>query len=218
MKFIAPLTPNFNKYTNWSPQKFDELIAPIYEMMCESKTFRNVLCHRDLWQSNLLYKFERNVNDGIDYTKPVECVLFDYQICRYLPPIVDVVGLISVSTRLEHRNQFYCRYLRYYYDALTRELDEFRIDVSKELSWDELMRSWKELKLLPLAISAVCIPLISLSSEIVLSLKTDDPARYMRTMTVNRHELILEYMEKDPEYKEIVLEGFSELLDCMFLE
>lgn len=211
------MTPNFAKYKNWSEKKFNELIAPIYEMMMSSNTFRNVLCHRDLWQSNLVYKFERNnIDDKIDYSKPIECVLIDYQICRYLPPIVDVIGLISVSTRLEHRKQYYDHYLRYYYDALTRELNEYNIDVSNEISWTEFLRTSKELRLLPLAITAVCIPLTTLSSEILLSLKSENPERYSRTMTVNRHELIIEYMEKDAEYKEIVMESFSELLDCMF--
>ncbi|KAG4070806.1 hypothetical protein HA402_011032 [Bradysia odoriphaga] len=216
VKFIAPLTPNFAKYRDWSTQKFDKLIAPIYEMMLESTKYRNVLCHRDLWQSNLVYKFERNVNDNIDQSKPIECVLIDYQICRYLPPVVDVIGLISVSTRLEHRKQYYGRYLRYYYDTLVKELNEYKIEASNELSWEEFVQSSIELKLLPLAINAVCIPLTTLSSEILLSLKTENPARYMRTMTVNRHEFILEYMEKDAEYKEIVMESYSELLDCMF--
>lgn len=185
-------------------------------MMLASKKYRNVLCHRDLWQSNLVFKFERNVDDKIDYTKPMECVLVDFQICRYLPPIVDVIGLISVSTRLEHRKQFYLRYLQFYHDALTRELIEHNIDAAKELSWEEFLESWNELKMLPLVINCVCRPLTTLSSDILLSLKTQNPERYMSTMTVNRHEFILEHMEKDAEYKEIVLETYGELLDCMF--
>lgn len=185
-------------------------------MMLESKTFRNVFCHRDLWQSNFLFKFERNVDDKIDYSKPIECVLIDYQICRYLPPVVDVIGLISVSTRLAHRKQFYPHYLRYYYDALTKELMKYKIDASNVLSWTEFLRSSKELEMLPLVINCCCRPLTTLSSEILLSLKSENPDRYMRTMTVNRHEFILEYMEKDAEYKEIVMESYSELLDCMF--
>lgn len=185
-------------------------------MMLESKKYRNVLCHRDLWQSNLLFKFASNADDKIDYTKPIECVLIDYQICRYLPPIVDVIGLISVSTRLDHRKQCYPRYLQFYYDALTTELIKYKIDSSNVLSWEEFIRSSKELELLPLAINCCCRPLTTLPSEILLSLKTENPERYMRTMTVNRHEFILEYMEKDAEYKEIVMESYSELLDCMF--
>lgn len=216
MKFIAPLTPNFAKYKDWSAQKFDELIAPIYEMMFESKKFRNVLCHRDLWQNNFVFKFQRSVDDKIDYSKPIECVLIDYQTCRYLPPIVDVIGLISVSTRLEHRKQFYSRYLRFYYDALVRELMNYKIDASSVLNWEAFLQSSKELELFPLAITAVCRPLTTLSSEILLSLKAESPERYLRTMNVNRHEFILEYMEMDAEYREIVMESFSELLDCMF--
>lgn len=186
-------------------------------MMLESKKFRNVLCHRDLWQSNLVFKFERNVDDDkIDCSKPIECVLIDYQICRYLPPIVDVIGLISVSTRLAHRKKFYPRYLRYYYDAFTRELGKFNIDPSNVLRWEEFLRSAKELEMLPLVINCCCRPLTTLSSEILLSLRSENPERYMRTMTVNRHEFILEYMEKDAEYKEIVMESYGELLDCLF--
>lgn len=218
VKFIAPLTPNFSKYKykDWSPRKFDELIAPVYEMMLESKRFRNVLCHRDLWQSNLVFKFDRNVDDTIDYSKPIECILIDYQICRYLPPIVDVIGLISVSTRRAHRKQYYHRYLRYYYDALTVELSKYKIDASNELSWEEFIRSWKELEMLPLVINCICRPLTTLASEILLSLKTENPIRYIRTMTVNRHEFIIEHMERDAEYKEMVIESYGELLDCMF--
>lgn len=185
-------------------------------MMLESKTFRNVLCHRDLWQNNLVYKFARNVDDQIDYNTPTECALIDYQICRYLPPIVDVIGLISVTTRLEHRKRFYAHYLRFYYEALTRELNENEIDATDEISWNEFRRTSKELALLPLSVSAVCVPLCTIPMEILFKLRAENHDRYMRTMIENRHEFILEYMEKDAEYKEIVMEIYGELLDCMF--
>lgn len=185
-------------------------------MILESKKFRNVLCHRDLWQNNLLFKFERNADDEIDYSQPTECVLIDFQTCRYLPPIIDVIGLISVSTRLAHRKQFYQHYLEFYYDALTKELTKYKIDASEVLSWDEYQNSLKELKMLTLVINCVCRPLTMLSSDILVSLKTENPDRYMRTMHFNRYEFILEHMEKDAEYKEIVIESYGELLDCMF--
>lgn len=185
-------------------------------MMLESKKFRNVLCHRDLWQNNLIFKFERNAKNVIDFTKPTECILIDFQICRYLPPVIDVIGLISVSTRLAHRKQFYPYYFQFYYDALTKELNKYQIDVSEVLSWDEFQRSVKELEMLPLVISSVCRPMTTLSSDILLSLKSENPDRYMSIMTVNRHEFIVELMENDAEYKEIVIESYGELLDCMF--
>lgn len=216
MKFLAPLTPNFKKYKDWSPKKFDELIAPIYYMTLESKKFRNVLCHRDLWQNNFVFKFERNADDEIDYSQPTECVLIDFQTCRYLPPIIDVIGLISVSTRLAHRKQFYPHYIQFYYNALAKKLTRYKIDASKVLSWEEFQDSLKELEMVVLVINCVCRPLTMLSSEILVSLKTENPERYMRTMHVNRHEFILEHMEKDAEYKEIVIESYGELLDYMF--
>lgn len=185
-------------------------------MILESNKFRNVLCHRDLWQNNLLFKFERNDKGEIDLSQPTECVFIDFQTCRYLPPIIDVIGLISVSTRLAHRKKFCSHYLQFYYDALTKELTKYKIDASKVLSWEEFQSSAKELEMLTLVINCVCRPLTMLSSDILVSLKTENPERYMRIMHVNRHEFILEHMEKDAEYKEIVIESYGELLDCMF--
>lgn len=199
-------------------------LEPIYEQLNPIATnTRCVLSHRDLWAKNIMFTFAADEHTGsTDYDRPVNCVLVDYQICRYLSPAQDVQQLLALTTRPADRKQHRIQYLRWYHQSLRENLqrmaDGANIDVDDLLSFSELERNASELQLLSLVFAGIYVPLIYVPDDEVLKLKNTNLKKYDYMANVKRDEFVLEMMDKYGEYKQVVLDQMAEILEFMYEE
>lgn len=217
IKAIIPLTPSYHRYSGkYSNELFDELVLPIYDMVKPSSKYRNVVCHQDLWAGNIMFKFAQN--DGTDdLSKPLNCVLMDYQFVRYLPPVADVLMFILMTTRLDSRRKYLSCYYRYYYDCLCTELEQRGLVANDILSWNDFQSSCEDLKLFPMVFNCVALPFTFFPNEIQMKIKSSGSEEFQSMREINHHDYIIQYMEEDEEFKEVVLESIEELMETLFV-
>ncbi|XP_052864462.1 uncharacterized protein LOC128271068 [Anopheles cruzii] len=91
----------------------------IYELVQPSKTYRNVFSHADLWNNNLMFRYESSTGN-----RPIECVLVDFQLARYVPPAYDFNMLVTLTTA-GHRTflrKHWTHLQSFFYQSLKTEL------------------------------------------------------------------------------------------------
>lgn len=184
----------------------------IYELMEQSSDeFANVICHRDIWRNNMMFQFKKS-----GYEEPENCVILDFQICRYLPPAIDVLLAIYLNTNRSNRNEFYNHYLTYYYSALQQQLNNFNMSINDIMKWEEFMKSVNYYKIIPLIFNAVYIQLTHLPAGTLDSLRKNNLAKYNSFAHVDRDDVVMDAMEKDDYFKEYIVDSVEELIEYLF--
>lgn len=192
-------------------------LEPIYEQL-NFTSKHCALSHRDLWAKNIMFKFgEDECTGDTDYDRPLNCVLVDFQISRYLPPAQDVQQLLALTTKPADRKMHRTQYYRWYHASLRRNLQEMAdIEVDTVLPWSEFERSCNAIQLLSLVFGCIYVPVIYVPNDEVLKLKITNLKRYDYMANVKRDEFILEMMEQYAGYKQVVLDQVDELLEFLY--
>ncbi|XP_053692399.1 uncharacterized protein LOC128740855 [Sabethes cyaneus] len=124
IKALSELIKRIDKYKNsdrldYILEKFPQVIRKIYDFAKPSTVYRNVFNHGDLWNNNLMFKYEDTDKPATNSDPvPVDVLLVDYQFSRLAPPAYDVMSLIMLTTLSEFRNLHLERLKEIYYDAL----------------------------------------------------------------------------------------------------
>lgn len=162
-----------------------------------------------------MFKFTQ-VNGEDNLSEPISCVLMDYQFPRYIPPVSDVLQLIFMTTRLNHRRKHLSNYFRFYYECLSSELIKHGLNVDDVLSWNEIEASCEDLKLMPMVYNCVALPFTYFPNEIRMKIRSSEAEEFRRVREENHHEIIIKYMEQDAEFKDVILESIEELMETLF--
>nr|XP_029720141.1 uncharacterized protein LOC109398299 isoform X3 [Aedes albopictus] len=124
IKALCELIKRIDKYKNsdkldYILGKFPEVIRRIYDFARPSTEYRNVFNHGDLWNNNLMFKYDEPEKTAPNSDPvPVTAVLVDYQFSRLAPPAYDVMSLIMISTLSSFRNKHLEEWKNIYYDEL----------------------------------------------------------------------------------------------------
>lgn len=169
-----------------------------------SPEYRNVICHRDLWNNNLMFHYE-------DEIKPDDCVLVDFQAVRYHPPSGDVMLLLYCNLDPKYREENMIKFLNFYIEELHRILVANEIDpnvISKEKFFEsvEPQRQWG------LIICACLIPQFWIDDELTTKIFTDT-VQFDNNLCKDKASFIMKMMQSNPDYKEKVMEIFEEIVD-----
>jgi len=169
-----------------------------------------VLCHRDLWRNNLMFRFE----DSLKIDQPNHCMLLDFQVARYLSLPIDVIMLIISNTRkANHQQQNVLLYLKFYYERLRAELSKKNIQLEPILSFEKLYESSKYFKLVALVFNAISLTFSVMPPERFSSLSSEE---YAEIMLRNRNDFIGKAIDEDPFYAECIVEGVEELVEYIY--
>ncbi|XP_050085140.1 uncharacterized protein LOC126570997 [Anopheles aquasalis] len=91
-------------------ERLPGVMRQIYDLVQPSKTYRNVFSHADLWNNNILFRYLSHKDDTGGISKgrplgseaaadhPVDCVLVDFQLSRFVPPAYDFNMLVTLTT------------------------------------------------------------------------------------------------------------------------
>ncbi|XP_058453315.1 uncharacterized protein LOC131431549 [Malaya genurostris] len=109
-------------------------VREIYEMVKTSPVYRNVFSHGDLWNNNVMFRYSES-------GAPVDSLLLDYQLSRYVPPAYDFNMLITLTTTSDFRRKHYTFLQGYYYQSLRTALCRHQLTVEQMLSQDEFRES-----------------------------------------------------------------------------
>lgn len=217
IKTAALERTKYGKGTKYGPlieAEFKAKVRKTYDMVKDPVyKVSSVFCHRDLWSNNLMFKFDK---DDDSYSRPHHCLLLDFAISRYLPLTVDVLIAIILCTRRQHRKQHFEYYLNYYYQCLKDELAEHQIQIDELFTWTEFRKNCNDFWLLPLVMNSIFITVTRLPQDRLIHLSENDQEGYKKIMVENRDDLILETMDKDQQFREILVESLEELIEFLF--
>lgn len=172
----------------------------------------HVLCHRDLWRNNLMFRFHNN-----DLNSPSDCLLIDFQISRYFPLALDVmICCLLPSYDITYADVEEC--IKFYYQQLSTELLHHNVNIESILSFTDFVSACEHFKLMPLLMQPMFATLTSLSAEYLQNVFETDQKLYTMLLHDNRDPLIFEFMEKDEYYRQTMLKSTERLVEYLFAD
>lgn len=178
---------------------FYKKILNVIDIM-ESSPFDvpKVLCHRDLYKNNLMFRED-----------PPNCTLIDFQTSRYLSLSVDVTMAIICTTNRQHYEKMMNHYLKYYYEQLERKLLKFNINLNLIMSFDNYMKSCEYHKKFSLVYKTFVVTLVQVPYQLFNNFTEND---YNEFASGDRYSLVRKFMEQDELFKERLLDAVDAVI------
>lgn len=164
-----------------------------------SETYRNAVCHDDLWCNNMMF----NDND--------DCMLLDFQLSRYTPPIFDVLLLLHLGTETNFLNRNKKYLLDLYYSFFTYEMSRYNLDVEEIISKDDFLASAEEYTL-PALVEAGLYATNVYLPESVSSVVVSCPESFIEFAIKDRPSFVVKEFERNEKFRE----RFSTVLKPLF--
>lgn len=185
--------------------------AVLAKLLGPSNRHRNVICHRDVWANNLMFKHDSKGS-------PVGCYLVDFQFLRYCPPAIDAVFSLYLNTDRATRERNYDSLLKIYHETMKRTLAEEGLDVEKYLPWVAFRESCEEARHVAIIYALMNLQVMLLTSEATAEYFAGSPDRLERVLySDERSELVSHQYESKEAYRtrmdEVIVEAFERLPD-----
>lgn len=224
LRAIEQVALQRTKYSNEMHQviqeKFFDAMNVVFDMVDNDLVpydFINVLCHRDLWRNNLMFKFNMDGNGEVDFNDPQETVLIDFQIARYLPPAVDVLMLLFLLQRNDDRKSRYEDHVSHYYACFNDALAHFAMDIESIFPFEELLRTCEHFQLLGAVLKGVFLPMTHLPPGVIDEIHKDAD-KYRKFIAVDRSDTILHFIDTDEYFRNWMVEAVEELIEMTLIK
>lgn len=165
-----------------------------------------VLVHRDLWCNNLMFKLDESSN-------PLHCIFIDFQTARYMALTVDVVMAIICTTRREHHERLFDYYIKFYYEHLQKCLESLEKAPETTMTPESFTKSCNFHKPFALVYNLIILMNTSMAREYFVDFTED---QYRDFAEGNRSKFVFDYMQKDPFYKECLVEAVEAVLEIFY--
>lgn len=181
--------------------------------LCESfqpsKKYRNIICHRDVWSANFMFKFD---NQG----KPENCCLIDFQFYCYCYPAMDLMLAMYMNSSRKIRDEHFYGLIELYYNRLRELLKEESLDVDCILPWDNFLESCKDARYMAMIYTANQQQLTLLEPKLQNKYLSKSPDLLEHVMYgTGRPEIVRLHFEKVPAYRERLIENILEIHECL---
>ncbi|XP_047995843.1 uncharacterized protein LOC125233785 [Leguminivora glycinivorella] len=208
----------FSKYRHTDAMKtienrWDTVFNSVLILAEPSKKHRNVLCHRDLWNNNMLFHYKRLEDECV---VPDNCVFVDFAAVRCMPPAGDVMQLLHCNLTPRYRKENLDTFLTYYYEELKVVLGNHNIDIEDFLTKDNFMSSAEEQNLWGLVTHACLMQTFWLDDDMMTNISKDS-ALFDEIMLNDKTTFMKNMMENDDAYKKVVLEVLDEFIEQYIL-
>ncbi|XP_077293044.1 uncharacterized protein LOC143916044 [Arctopsyche grandis] len=202
----AKLSQNMPKNVDFPlfAKRWHEFFKNTLELFKPSKTSRNVICHRDLWSNNLMFRYDEN-------GKLAQCIIVDFQSTGCTIPAGDVMSFIYLNVNDERRHDNLEKYLQGYYNSLGNELKQNGFDVEKLIPWEEFRTSCETYKSLAM-VQCVILQQLGLIDGKQAKNIFKNPEDSYRLMYISRSDLIVKLITTDPIYKKSFMFTIDELI------
>ncbi|CAK1551054.1 unnamed protein product [Leptosia nina] len=178
-------------------QRWPDLWKAALDLSDFSSKYRNVICHRDLWNNNLLFHYVEGVPD--------DCLLVDFQAARCHPPAGDIMMLLYCNLDPGLREGKLEEFLDHYHLELDSILQRFDVSVNSILTLEDLYRSAEEYRLWGLVTSACLIPQTWMDDEVTTEIFTD-AKNFDEILSRDKAKFLSEMLLNDDNYKGKVLD------------
>lgn len=135
-------------------------ITSLPQLLQPSTEFRNVVCHRDIWSNNMMFKKDST-------GKPIDCYLVDFQFLRYSPPGLDFMIFLYLATDRATRRRCLDRFVDVYCDNMKRILATEGLDMEECFPRKEFVDSCQGLKDVVLAYAIANVQIMLLTKQAV---------------------------------------------------
>ncbi|XP_055592170.1 uncharacterized protein LOC129743944 [Uranotaenia lowii] len=189
----------------------------IYNLVQPADSYQSVIIHRDLWFNNMMFRFAQSSSqDTVDYTKPLDCVLIDFQVSRYLPPAIDFLCTLHLLTMKHHRDELFHTYVEHYYQSLTEKLKNLNLSIVKILPKEQFLETLDHYRLVGLLWSGVLLAYVNLPDGYIADLHQRDPVAYHEFGLISRDKVILENIRKEGYFRTRLLDAVDETVEYLF--
>ncbi|KPI94428.1 hypothetical protein RR46_04496 [Papilio xuthus] len=202
----------YSKYNNNKDlmDKIDKRWREVWQAalkLSDTNNKRCVICHRDLWNNNILFHYK-----DVSNTEPDDCVLVDFQAVRYQEPAGDVMLLLYCNLDPIYRENKIYLYLNYYYEQLQRILFEKGIEINDVLKKEMFLTSTEEQRLWGMVVSACLIPQFWLDDSLITT-TFGDTENFNQILSKNKGAFIIKMMAMNEGYKSTVMGVFDEIVE-----
>lgn len=188
-------------------EKYLKAYDAAYELIKESKEFRNVVCHGDLWASNIMMKYEDS--------RPIDCLLIDYQLVRYCPPAHDLLFVIYHTTNRRTRAEFKNELIDFYYEKFAESLRMYGCKAEEIYTYEEFLKSVDHMTPQAVCQTVINYHFVMGDSDLITHYVQDEESSHKIFME-DRRDYLKDLCEKDPIYRERVKESIEDLRDMCF--
>jgi hypothetical protein len=200
-----------SSYERAIDEEFMERAEKIFEILaCDMPQIPKVLCHRDLWRNNLMFRCDDD--DG----EPLDCQLIDFQTARYNPIALDVIICILLPSAelvtLEHVDE--C--IEFYYKQLAGELLLHQVKIDDIMKFTDFTAACEHFKLMPLLMQPMFFSLSNLPQSYLANLLKTNEDEYMRISMHHRDDVVLEFMASDEHYQRTMTRSVERLIEHLF--
>ncbi|XP_032517415.2 uncharacterized protein LOC116770162 [Danaus plexippus] len=213
MKGALEIVTTMSKYRNDAKalqqieNKWSKVWYRSLEITETSNKYRNVICHRDLWNNNIMFRYE-NVNNTV---KVVDCLFVDFAAVSLQPPASDVMLLFYCTLDPVFREQNLNYFIHYYYEQLKINLSTNGIAIENIISFRDFIESCEEQRLWGVIVSACLVPQFWISEELTKKIfcNTED---FEKILNNDKATFIKTMINNNEGYKRKILPIFEEIV------
>ncbi|XP_026761736.2 uncharacterized protein LOC113520566 [Galleria mellonella] len=182
------------------------------ELSNMSSEYRNVICHRDLWNNNILFHYKK-VGETL---KPDDCMIVDFQAVRYQPPAGDVMVLLYCNLDPKFREENLNLFLDYYHKELELILIKYGIKIEDVINKEDFLNSAECQRKWGLIVCACLIPQIWIDDELITKIFCDT-TQFDKVLTKDKGTFIKHMVKTNQDYRENIMLIFDEIIERYIL-
>ncbi|XP_073956893.1 uncharacterized protein [Choristoneura fumiferana] len=204
----------FSKYKNNKDlmNNFDRKWCEVFNSaldLCDTSTeYRNVMCHRDLWNNNILFHYKCPSDKNME---PDDCMLVDFQAVRYMPPAGDVMQLLHCNLDPQFRKDNLNEFLNFYYEELKIILWNNKVNIHDIMTKYNFLMSAEKQNQWGIVAHACLVQTFWLDDDLTAE-HFDDSGKFNENMSENKASFIKLVIEKDDSYKQMLMKVFDEII------